>query len=134
MEMLPKRRGRCLDAKRLTCLRVPGPEALRQKTHKKMPAVRVLSEAPAGIANISIRLSPTISIKTCQGQAHLFCQWIRPHLEMHHLACRAFPRLHVEGRTRTDRRPDAAAFPARVRIIDAAVHPLRVKAHRIRDT
>src|SRR5689334_5320360 len=65
--------------------------------------------------------------------ALLVRQRIGPQLKVHHLARRALAGLHVPGRACAHRGPEAAALPAGVRIVDAAVHPLRVEAHRIRN-
>ena len=62
-----------------------------------------------------------------------FREWIRPHLELHNLARRAFAAFHVKRRSRADGRPQAAPFPATLRIVDAAIQPLRVIAHRVWD-
>src|SRR5262245_66552353 len=55
-------------------------------------------------------------------------QRIRPDLELHHLRQRALAALDVERRALAVGRPDAAALPARVRIVDASVHALGVEA------
>src|SRR5581483_9133402 len=60
-------------------------------------------------------------------------QRIGPELDVRDLRPRAFAAFHVEGRAGRRRRPQALAFPAAVRIVDAAVHPFRVEAQRIRD-
>src|SRR5438045_1323851 len=59
-------------------------------------------------------------------------EWTRPQLEAHDFGPRAFAALQVEGSARRDGRPEAAALPAFLRIVDAAVEPLRVVAERIR--
>src|SRR5207249_3328520 len=61
-------------------------------------------------------------------------QWIWSNLELHKLARRPPAAFHVERRTRRDARPDALPLPTCLRIVDAAVNPLRVEAHRIGDT
>ena len=48
------------------------------------------------------------------------------------LARRALAGLHVERRARADGRPQPLALPARLGIVDPAVHPFRVEAGRIR--
>src|SRR5437667_1793692 len=60
-------------------------------------------------------------------------QWIGPKLKLHHLARRAFAAFHVKGGARADARPEPASFPADVRIVDPAVHPLRIEAERVWD-
>src|SRR5437868_1515001 len=62
------------------------------------------------------------------------CEGIRAKLEMNHFARRALSSFHMEWRPRAHGRPEAASLPAGVRIIDAAVEPLGVEAHRIWDT
>src|SRR4030095_7834953 len=61
----------------------------------------------------------------------LLRQRIRPHLESNQLARRALAALHVERRARRDRRVDALALPASLRIVDAPVHSLREEPHRV---
>src|SRR5688572_1286468 len=67
------------------------------------------------------------------GSFFLLRQRIGAHLELHHLARRALPGLHMEGRARADRRPQPFAFPPARRIVDAAVHPFRVEPEWVRD-
>src|SRR5438067_12316450 len=62
----------------------------------------------------------------------LFCQWIRTQLEVHHFARGPFACLHVKRRSRAHGGPESLTFPSSLRIIDAAVHPLRIEARRIR--
>src|SRR3954447_24391339 len=54
-------------------------------------------------------------------------------LELHDLAGRAFAGLQVEGRAVAVGGPEPAPLPARLRVVDAAVEPLGVKAHRVGD-
>src|SRR5687768_9419332 len=61
-------------------------------------------------------------------------QWIRPELEMIHLARGPLAAFHMEGGTSADGGPETTPLPAAARIIDATVHPLGVETHRIRDT
>src|SRR5262245_64016360 len=58
-------------------------------------------------------------------------QRIRPDLELHHLRQRALAALDVERGALAVGGPDAAAFPARVRIVDAPVHALGIEAERV---
>src|SRR5438132_12223666 len=58
---------------------------------------------------------------------------IGAHLEFHDLGGRAFAAFHVEGRAVASVRPDAAALPASIGIVDAAVKSLGPEAHRIGD-
>src|SRR5688572_12833058 len=58
-------------------------------------------------------------------------QRIRPQLEMQHLAGGALAGFSVERRARREGGPQPFAFPARVGIVDAAVHPFRVEPERI---
>src|SRR5262245_38499269 len=63
----------------------------------------------------------------------LLRQRIRPHLELHQLRHVALAdAFAVERRAVAGAAPDAAAFPAGVRVVDAAVERLGVEAHRIR--
>src|SRR5579871_5744300 len=55
-------------------------------------------------------------------------------LELDHLGLGSLAGLGVERRTVAVRRPDAAALPAGIRIVDTAIHPLGEEAERIRDT
>src|SRR5213593_303806 len=52
-------------------------------------------------------------------------------LELHDLARRPLAALDVERRPGAVGRPQPFALPAAIRIVDAAVHPLGVEAHRI---
>src|SRR2546429_1656582 len=54
-------------------------------------------------------------------------------LEPDDLARRPLPAFDMERRSRGVGREQALALPARVRIVDASVHPLGVEAHRIGD-
>src|SRR5205085_10121630 len=56
---------------------------------------------------------------------------IGPQLEAHHLRPRSLPAFHVERRARRDGGPQAATFPALLRIVDAPVEPFGVVAERI---
>src|SRR5689334_23040440 len=49
----------------------------------------------------------------------LLSEWIRAHLEFHHLACRSASGFHVKRRARADGRPDCLALPPGIRIVDA---------------
>ncbi len=60
-------------------------------------------------------------------------QRIRAKLELHELRRSAFAALDVERRAVTRGRPDSAAFPTAVRVVDPAVHGLGVEAHGIGD-
>src|SRR5260221_9413155 len=60
-------------------------------------------------------------------------QRIGAKLELHELRRSAFAALDVERRTVARRRPDAAAFPAAIRVVDPAVHGLGIKPHGIGD-
>src|SRR5882672_7342776 len=62
---------------------------------------------------------------------HLPRQRIRPDLELHHLRQRTLAALEVERRALAVGRPDAAAFPAGVGIVDATVHALGIEAERV---
>src|SRR6266545_8018495 len=65
--------------------------------------------------------------------AALLRQRIRPHLELHELRPLALADAFVvERRAVAGGGPDAAALPAGVRIVDAAIEGLRIEAHRIR--
>src|ERR1700732_3064683 len=59
-------------------------------------------------------------------------QRIRPKLEMHHYGGAALAALFEPGRPVAAGRPQSAALPAGIGIIDAPVEPLGVEAHRIR--
>src|SRR5688572_28224379 len=59
---------------------------------------------------------------------------IWPELEPNRLAGCPLPAFHVERGARADRRPETAPLPAGLRVVDAAVQPLCVEAHRIGHT
>src|SRR5262245_25482150 len=56
---------------------------------------------------------------------------IGPHLELHNLRPLAFAAFVMERRAVAGGRPNAAALPAGVRVVDAAVHGLGIETHRI---
>src|SRR5258705_269500 len=56
---------------------------------------------------------------------------VGPHLEVHYFTRSSLAGLHVKWRAGADRRVEPAPFPARFRIVDAAVHPFRVETDRI---
>src|SRR5580692_2877801 len=58
-------------------------------------------------------------------------QRIRAHLEVHDLRRVLLAAFQVERRAVAGVRPDAAAFPAGIRIVDPAIEALRPEAHRI---
>src|SRR4030095_8313305 len=58
-------------------------------------------------------------------------QRIRPHLEVQYLAHGPFPSFHVKRCARAHRREQASALPTSLRIIDPAIHPLRVETEWI---
>src|SRR5262245_45230838 len=62
----------------------------------------------------------------------LFRERIGPHLELHDLRPLTLATFVMERRAVAGRRPDAAALPAGVRVIDAAVHGFGIEAHRVR--
>src|SRR3954463_16014135 len=68
-----------------------------------------------------------------QSPLPLIRQRIRPQLDMHGARAGAFAAFHQPGRAITARAPEAAALPAGIWIVDAAVEALGVVAHRIRD-
>src|SRR6266404_6184714 len=59
-------------------------------------------------------------------------QRVRTNLELDHLGLGSLAGFAMERRAVSVGRPDAAALPARIRIVDAAVHPLGKEAERIR--
>src|SRR5215467_8625062 len=59
------------------------------------------------------------------------CQRVRTNLELDHLGLGSLAGFAMERRAVAVGRPHAAALPARVRIVDAAVHPLGEEAERI---
>src|SRR5262249_36860708 len=60
-------------------------------------------------------------------------QRIGPQLDVHGARLRALAAFHQPRRAVAVGAPQPAAFPARIRIVDAAVEALGVEAHRIRD-
>src|SRR5258708_17043176 len=60
------------------------------------------------------------------------CQRIRTNLELDHLGPVSLAGFAMERRAVSVSRPDAAALPAPIRIVDTAVHPLGKEAERIR--
>ena len=75
--------------------------------------------------------------QTCVGpqgpQNLLVRQRIGPHLDVHGARLSALAAFLEPRRAVAARAPQAAALPAGVRIVDAAVETLGVEAHRIRD-
>src|SRR5947208_640939 len=61
------------------------------------------------------------------------CQRIRPDLNMHGARLAALSRLHQPWRAIAVGAPQPAAFPAGIRIVDAPVQALGVKADRVGD-
>src|SRR5262249_9498421 len=60
-------------------------------------------------------------------------QGIGPQLKAHDLGRRAFAALDGERGPIAERRPQARGLPTAVRIVDAAIHPFGVVAHRVGD-
>src|SRR5687768_18235992 len=85
----------------------------------------VARHAPANAraANLFFTFNFSFCISSRQG--------IGPDLHLVNLTRRSLARFHVKWRTRADGGPQAASLPARLRIIDAAVHPLCIEAERI---
>src|SRR4051812_11207151 len=65
------------------------------------------------------------------GAGPLLCQRVRANLNMHRARLRTFAALHQPGCAVTARTPQASAFPARARIVNAPVEALGKKAERI---
>src|SRR5687767_13973604 len=63
----------------------------------------------------------------------LLGQRIRPELEPDRFTRGALPALHVERGASADSGPETTPLPVGVRIVDAAVQPLGIEAHRIRN-
>src|SRR6185312_7934084 len=59
---------------------------------------------------------------------------VGPHLNLYGQRLCTFAAFLEPGRAVTGRRPKAAAFPATVRIVDAAVQALGIEAHRVWNT
>src|SRR5690606_35727969 len=64
---------------------------------------------------------------------NLPCQRVGTYLELEDLARRALASLHVEGCTCADGGPQPPTLPARIGVINTAVEPFGVKAHRVRN-
>src|SRR5581483_6575469 len=64
---------------------------------------------------------------------HLPCQRVRPNLELHDLALRAFATFNVPDEMGAVVRVQRAAFPAGVGIVDSCVHAAGVEAERVRN-
>src|SRR5690348_11902532 len=58
-------------------------------------------------------------------------EWIGPNLEVDDLRICPFPRLAMEWRACAPCCPDSLSLPSAVRVVDAPVHSLCEKAHRI---
>src|SRR5687768_9540722 len=89
----------------------------------RMPAISSASSiltSRTSIMTVDLRLS------TC-----LLRQGVWPNLELHYLTCRPLAALHVERRPRADGGPEPSPLPALRRVVDAAVHPLRVEPERV---
>src|SRR5262245_55699546 len=78
--------------------------------------------------------APLAAVKRDGVLADLLRQRTGPELELHDLRAGAAAAFHVKRRARGSRRPESLALPAGVRVVDPAVHPLRVVAGRIRHT
>src|SRR4029453_19573931 len=83
------------------------------------------------------RHAKQVSVHICRRamrpSSALFRQWAGAKLKPDDLARRALAGFHVKRRTGADGRPERAAFPAAVGIVNPAVEPLRVEAERIGD-
>src|SRR5688572_16383354 len=65
------------------------------------------------------------------GPGASFRERIRPDLELHQLARRSLAAFDVKRRARRVGAPDAFPLPSRLHIVNAPVHPFRVKTHRV---
>src|ERR1700733_2499300 len=65
--------------------------------------------------------------KRCGRQA-LIRQRVRANLEMHHLAGCPFAGFAVERCPGTPSRPESFPFPARLQVVNPAIHPFRKEA------
>src|SRR5262245_31450363 len=72
-------------------------------------------------------IGPEVALKS------LVRQRIGPDLDVDGARIAALAGFHQPGRPVAVGAPQAAALPARIRIVDAAVEALGVEAHRIRD-
>src|SRR5689334_21217307 len=66
------------------------------------------------------------------GRSALLRQWIGPYLEVYKLRLLSATALDMPHHLAAVGRPEAAALPAGLRVVDAAVHTLGMEAHRIR--
>ena len=69
----------------------------------------------------------------CGYSSSLPRQRIRPNLEVHDLAFSALSAFDMPHEVGTVIRPEPAAFPAGVRIVDAPVHTARIESEGIRN-
>src|SRR5215831_9472891 len=88
---------------------------------------RKYCRAVSAILHWSAEDSPTPSPTL----ARLPSERIRAELEVDHFARRPLSSFHMERRARAHGRPEPAPLPPRARVIDAAVHPLRVETDRV---
>src|SRR5579862_862327 len=91
------------------------------------PPTRIMPMRSIGTIRKCIRLA---AIRCWRASS--ISERIWSNLEVHHLRVRAFSGLAVERRSSAPSGPDSLAFPAGLRIVDAAVHPLGEEAERIR--
>src|SRR5436190_789318 len=69
-----------------------------------------------------------------EGEALLLRQWIRPQLEVYCERLLALAAFAQPWRAIAAGRPQAAAFPAGVRVVDASIEALCIKTQRVRNT
>src|ERR1041385_8220131 len=90
--------------------------------------------------NESLRLRATtaaVAMKTAEmnsgSDPELFCERVGAHLELDDLRAAFLAALAMKERARAGGGPEAAAFPALLLVVDAAVEALWEDAHRIRE-
>src|SRR3954452_24702441 len=120
----------------------PAPVATSARDCTSMRTTSADAGAAASASTIATRIirsmqsSPGNSIPNSKFQipnSKLLSERVGTQLKAHHLAGRSLAGFHVERRSRADGRVQAAPLPSRFRVVDAAVHPFRVEADRVRD-
>src|ERR1700722_12644558 len=115
-----------VSATPLSSSNLPSGVAAKQSTVMR-DGTRILSfKEPRRVRNRGFviafgRTTPAISSRDLS--LALIGQRIRPNLEVNDLTGCSFSSLTVEWRPGAPRRPDSLAFPASLRVVDAAVHP-----------
>jgi hypothetical protein len=85
----------------------------------------------SGDALLAVRVLGQRASALCCEPVVSKCQWIGPKLEADDLWFGSLATFHMEWGAGTVGRPDPAALPAGIGVVDATVHPLDIEAKRI---